>query len=700
MQDSNFVEAAARMVSVMRGQAATLALMSALVLSGTGSGFAQDTCPTPAQREALLQTAAGAAEASREVRRQHWERLIAAQRACKDAEGEAAALAAWGDQSMHLFEREQALDSESARYALSARAGLTRQRADAAARLGKLLTELGQMDLAELRMREASATFEQLQLWAEAAEVQSRLSRFNRLAGDYLTALTDEQAALAMRRHIDPPPNVWRSLLNLAILYEQLELPDDARRRYTEALDEAEREGNQTSVAVVLSAYSGFLNDFGANDASQALALAQRARNFAQAAGEQVQLASALLQIGRARMNLRHFDEAGQAFAEAMGIAQKVAHLPMQAHILFRYGELALAQGDARLALERIDAARLIYESQGNRHRLAKVHAALELVYQQLGDGLNAARAGRERFRLRDELMGANANGKLGELLSRFELTEERRRSERLQQEKALAELRLAAERQQLQITYLVAAAIGVALLLLGWRYLTANRLYRLLRDRNTLVNAQAEQLSAANLRLTEQSQHLYQASITDALTGIRNRAHGMQRLKELLTIASTGGGDTAVLLIDVDHFKAINDTHGHPVGDQVLIRIAQALQQGLPAAAELSRVGGEEFMVLLPAASNESALMLANTLREKVRAATLDLGVRDDGVSISIGIASAGADSAISVQALYAAADAALYRAKQAGRDCVFVAAQFGRSPAHTEDPRRMPDLGGAAPA
>lgn len=648
-----------------------LGLMLCVAISARANE-ATSLCPGVAQRAALATAANRDGDTPETVQRQRWESLLAAHRACSDADAEATALAAWTDHSMRRQARDDALSSETARYALAARVNLKWQRADAALRLGKLLTERGEMDLAERRLRESSALFEELQAWSEAADAQSRLSRFNRLAGDYLAALTDEQAALVMRRHIDPPPNVWRSLLNLAVLYEQLELADDARRRYAEALDEAEREGNELNVAIVLSDFAGFLNDFGAVDAPQALAMAERALAIVQPAGDLVQIAGAHMQIGRAQMNLDHLDQAERAFATALPLAVTADHRAMQAHVQFRYGELALRQHKPQLALQRVDAARLIYEAQGNRHRLVKVHTLLESIYEQLGDGLNAARSGRERFRLRDDLIGSKATGKLGELLSRFELTEERRRSERLAEEKAVAELRLVAERRQLLSIYLVVAAIAIALLLLGWRYVTARRLNRLLSERNALVQAQAEQLELANRQLTDQSERLYRSSITDALTGTHNRAHGMHRLHQLLVELQASNRQPCVLLIDVDHFKAINDTHGHPVGDRVLVHIAAALQQNLPQGAVLSRVGGEEFMVLLDDASIDTALALGNRLRIAVREATSELGARAGGVTISVGITSCRSLPECTPQHAYSAADEALYQAKHDGRDRV----------------------------
>lgn len=630
-------------------------------------------CPAPERRAELANLASSDDDASPAVRKQRWESLIAAHQACGDVAAEAAVLGLWSDQLLHQMARDEALTVENARYALAVRAGLDQQRAESAARLGKALSDRGELDLAERRLREASSLFEQLGAWAEAADAQSRLSRFKRMAGDYLGALTDEQSALTFRRHLQPPPNVWRSLLNLAVLYEQLELPQDARRRYAESLDEAEREGNEANVAVVLAGFSGFLNDYGAADAVQALAMAERSLDIVRRSGDVVQISSGLLQVGRAQMNLRHLDAAQRALEEALGHAVSAGHQSMQAHILLRYGELAQLQGMPKLALERVHAARNLYEAMSNRHRLVKVHGVLEAIYTSMGDALNAAQSGRERFRLRDELIGAKATGRLGELLSRFELSEERRRSEMLAKEKAVTELQLRAESQQLRLIYLIAGAIGVALLLLGWRHATARRLYRLLHEQNQVVLAQAAQLRQVNQQLTEQSERLYRASITDALTGVSNRAHGMQRLHEMIQAAAAGRRE-AVMLIDVDLFKSINDNHGHPVGDQVLVTVARALQQALPEGAELSRVGGEEFMILIADADHRQLFDIGNALRAQVRAATLEVAGQRIGVTISIGVCAVADLVHASAHQAYAAADDALYRAKRGGRDCVCI--------------------------
>lgn len=660
-------------------RSATRLLLTGLLLAGglapgphqVAAQDGADSCPPAARLVQMAELANRDSDAGAAIQRQRWEALIAAHQACRDVAAEAAALGAWGEHAIRRLARDEALAIENTRYALASRAGLDYQRAEAAARLGVALGNRGEADLARRRLREASSTFESLGAWSEAADAQSRLSRMNRMDGDYLAALTDEKMALAFRRRLDPPPNAWRSLQNLAILYEQLELPDDARRRYAEALDEAEREGNEASVVVVLSGFAGFLSDFGAAHAVQALAMAERAASIAKRLDVPIQASSALLQVGRAQTNLGHLQAADGALVDALAFAARVQSEPMRAHILLRHGELAQLQGDLPLALQRIEQARALYEAQDNRHRLVKVHTALELLYAAMGDELSAARSGRERFRLRDELIGAKASGKLGELLSRFELSEERRRSDRLAQENAVTELTLVAGRQQLRTVYLVVAAIGTALLLLAWRHVTARRLYHLLHRQNQVMLEQAAQLKQANQQLTEQSQRLYQASTTDALTGVHNRAYGMQRLHEQLQ-AGGSSRQSAVVIIDIDHFKAINDRYGHPGGDALLVAAARVLQQALPDGAELSRVGGEEFMVLLPDIDSRQAFDIGNALRAQVRAASVERDGQRVSVTISVGICLVDADTETPAQQAYAYADAALYRAKRSGRDCV----------------------------
>jgi len=150
-----------------------------------------------------------------------------------------------------------------------------------------------------------------------------------------------------------------------------------------------------------------------------------------------------------------------------------------------------------------------------------------------------------------------------------------------------------------------------------------------------------------------------------DSLTGLVNRRVFDEALR-----GTTSGAGTALVLIDVDAFKAINDVHGHPVGDEVLVHLAEVLRHQVRSDdAVLSRLGGDELAILLPGCTAETAARRAEALLDAVRATQVTLagGARLQ-LSISVGVAhlSGHADH---LRSLYAAADAALYDAKRAGR-------------------------------
>jgi diguanylate cyclase (GGDEF)-like protein len=166
---------------------------------------------------------------------------------------------------------------------------------------------------------------------------------------------------------------------------------------------------------------------------------------------------------------------------------------------------------------------------------------------------------------------------------------------------------------------------------------------------------------------LREQRQKLEQLTITDSLTGLWNRRHLMERLDTEVARAERQNHPLAAIMLDVDHFKAYNDTHGHMAGDEVLARVAGVLRESVRKVDCAARYGGEEFMVLLPDTSAAAAAEVAERIRERVGLPSR-LGRR---VTVSIGVAEYPLHGD-SPAALVASADAALYQAKAAGRNRV----------------------------
>lgn len=174
-------------------------------------------------------------------------------------------------------------------------------------------------------------------------------------------------------------------------------------------------------------------------------------------------------------------------------------------------------------------------------------------------------------------------------------------------------------------------------------------------------------------VRSVEERERLEGLSFTDALTGLGNRRQFDETLRREWDRARRSGTGLALMMIDIDHFKMLNDRLGHPAGDASLREVAGALRSLTRRAAEVAtRYGGEEFAVILPDADPQRALAQAKEMAAAVQALGLvspaPLGV----VTVSIGVAHVAAPFGDDVAALTAAADAALYEAKQAGRNRV----------------------------
>lgn len=163
--------------------------------------------------------------------------------------------------------------------------------------------------------------------------------------------------------------------------------------------------------------------------------------------------------------------------------------------------------------------------------------------------------------------------------------------------------------------------------------------------------------------------------SRTDQLTGMCNRRHLMSEGYRLLGVAIRAGKPCSCLMLDIDHFKAVNDTYGHPVGDKYLVHIAGRISSAIRDSDLAARYGGEEFVVLAPNASLQEASNLAERIRQAVAAAPLVLGQVTLANTISIGVSEYSEEiqfGASVLEDMIEKADKALYRAKQCGRNRV----------------------------
>jgi len=237
-----------------------------------------------------------------------------------------------------------------------------------------------------------------------------------------------------------------------------------------------------------------------------------------------------------------------------------------------------------------------------------------------------------------------------------------------------------------------VRVGAALALLLLGaglyWRRLVhyrrdAARLGRLVEERTDDLRRQAEYLAAADRekqglldRLGAQAQLLEQHAYQDVLTGLPNRRAFQERAGAEIARARAGA-PLSLAILDIDHFKRVNDGRSHAVGDAVLRRFAQVVGAVCRSGDFLARLGGEEFVLLLPGLALDAALPLCERMRDAVERSDLADVAQGLPVTVSIGVVDAGDDPAL--EALMEAADMALYRAKNAGRNRVEGAGRHG---------------------
>jgi two-component system, cell cycle response regulator len=171
---------------------------------------------------------------------------------------------------------------------------------------------------------------------------------------------------------------------------------------------------------------------------------------------------------------------------------------------------------------------------------------------------------------------------------------------------------------------------------------------------------------------LLEANRRLARQALSDDLTGLANRRHGGRQLEREIALCVRHGRLLALVRVDVDHFKAINDSRGHQAGDEVLVEVSRRLAEAVRGGDELARWGGDEFVVLLPDTDKAGALRAAERLRASVAAAPIAVAGGELPVTVSVGWAHWAGDTP---DDLLARADRALYGAKDAGRDTVWPA-------------------------
>lgn len=454
---------------------------------------------------------------------------------------------------------------------------------------------------------------------------------------DFLQAQRDyEQAGEAGEAELN--------LLNIAIAYRRMEEFVEARKYMDQSLADAEQR-HDVRQRIGVEAQLGFLESESSNQPS-ALRHFAAALALAGGIGDHEDLGSA--HLGQAEA----FNLAGR-YAEAMAaldLAQvefgQAADHSNQGMITLQRAEAEAGLGHHAQAIAGYDRAEKLLQPSGNLRYLAELLDARARSQEALGHHARAVIDLRRTIRARAALE-RNARRYNTTLMSyQFDSARRDQEDRRIKEESALQSRQLAAL-QRARDWQNLAMLLG-SLLLLG------------------LIGQAVRQL--------RQSRRLQLLAMTDALTGTANRRRIEQVMTVVMREARQTGEPMTVIVLDIDHFKRINDLHGHPVGDMVLVRLVAACANALRRFDYLGRVGGEEFLVILPKTALETGRLVAERLRECVIALELGDLAADLQVTISLGLAQLN-DPAETLESLVDRADRALYQAKAAGRNRVALA-------------------------
>ena len=188
-------------------------------------------------------------------------------------------------------------------------------------------------------------------------------------------------------------------------------------------------------------------------------------------------------------------------------------------------------------------------------------------------------------------------------------------------------------------------------------------------------IQARTLELQFALTELAEKNKALEEQTTLDALSGVRNRAYFDKKIQAEIKRSRREQRPLSLVMLDIDHFKQINDNHGHLAGDAVIRGVAQRIQAQLKRSSDhICRYGGEEFALILPNTDADGVLAFAEQIRASIAATPFDTEIGPLAVQISAGCYAMTADAAMVSTDYIQAADAALYQAKQAGRNQVLL--------------------------
>lgn len=450
----------------------------------------------------------------------------------------------------------------------------------------------------------------------------------------------------------------------------------DLNRAYALNVEIGQKSGQRYTLNAIANVYS----DENVGEYNKAIGYYRQLLKENEAAGLNSEVATSLFNIASAREMKGELDAALQDYRRALEIDAALGDGASVAEGERSIGALLVKQGKATEALPWIERALQHFVARDDVESIARTRVTRAKALRAVGrirEAVSDLEFAERHFRAQNnprylakvyEAM-ADARAAGGEWRKAYDASVAYRQAQELLEKRAREEqtsrLRVqfdSAKKEQENRALLIENAHR------GEALRNAERVRSLQRLFIILGAAFFTLLAAMALQLVNKSRRLRTLAMTDELTGMPNRRKILEFLDRELRAAQAGGERLSVIAFDVDHFKRINDLHGHHVGDQVLCAIADIVGRQLPGSARVGRMGGEEFLIVLPGTLAQRAHEVAEALRTALSGAIYDGFADDERVTISLGVVKADRDD--DVESLLKRADSAMYRAKGEGRD------------------------------
>jgi diguanylate cyclase (GGDEF)-like protein len=474
--------------------------------------------------------------------------------------------------------------------------------------------------------------------------------------GNFPSAMTKLQGAVALARQHGQPIELVMALNALAKLYDQTKDFDKGFDVLEEATRAAEAANSPGRLATLKNTEYALAMD--TNQPQRGLDALLAALAYERKIGAQSMMATTLVNLSDSYLKRRDYARTLNYANQALALSRKIDQRDTEAVARLNIGEAYLGMGRVAEGKRNFEAGLEWFERAGNKTGLQGVLIEYGEVLEKAGDMAAAVNAYHRERALSNELFEQQRQKSVWDLQKKYETEKQQRQIQLLSRENEVKSAEIDNRRLQQRVWWLLAVVFALASVIVGI-------LYRKVRHAN-------EALQEKNLELKQQS-------VRDPLTALYNRRHFQDYMRGHQQTEKRGAGTSgeeivgALFLLDVDHFKHVNDSYGHAAGDAVLKMIAESLREILRETDMIVRWGGEEFLAFLPAIPRSGLDEVARRLLTGISAQTIDYQDSKISVNVSIGFApfplAPGAHELPWERAVNLV-DMALYLAKSHGRN------------------------------